>query len=71
MRMNHRQRLRIEIAQAAAKLLHEGGYQDYLEAKRKAANQMVGHDNRLLPNNAEIEPALMAHQSLFHAEEQQ
>ena len=56
-------RLRQEIAQEAAKIIAHSGHEDYLMAKRKAANQLGVHDNHILPSNTEIEMALMEYQS--------
>jgi predicted nucleotidyltransferase len=43
----------------------EHGINDYLVAKRKAAERYGVSDNALLPRNAEIEAALASHQRLF------
>jgi hypothetical protein len=57
--------LRNAIAQEAARLMVEHGIQDYLVAKRKAAERYGVVDGPLLPRNAEIEAALASHQRLF------
>ena len=64
------QRVREEIAIAAARLVAEDGL-DYSTAKRKAARQIVG-DSRLggewLPDNDQIEEEIREYQSLFQAD---
>jgi hypothetical protein len=57
--------LRSAIAQEAARLMAEHGIQDYLIAKRKAAERYGVVDGPLLPKNTEIEAALMSRQRLF------
>jgi hypothetical protein len=57
--------LRSAIAQEAARLMAEHGVQDYLVAKRKAAERYGVVDGPLLPKNTEIEAALMSRQRLF------
>lgn len=57
--------LRSAVAQEAARLMAEHGIQDYLVAKRKAAERYGVADGALLPKNSEIEAALMSHQRLF------
>ncbi len=73
--MNNRQaarslQLRQRIAQEAARLLVESGGRNYLQAKRKAAQQLGVSDARYLPNNREVEQALADYQRLFHADSQ-
>jgi predicted nucleotidyltransferase len=60
--------LRSAIAQEAARLMAEHGIQDFLTAKRKAAERYGVVDGALLPRNTEIEAALVAHQRLFGGE---
>ena len=57
--------LRSAIAQEAARLMAEHGIQDYLVAKRKAAERYGVVEGAFLPKNTEIEAALMAYQRLF------
>src|SRR5690554_6697019 len=57
--------LRGAVAQEAARLMAEHGIQDYLVAKRKAAERYGVVEGALLPRNTEIEAALMAYQRLF------
>lgn len=53
------------MAQEAARLMAEHGIQDYLVAKRKAAERYGVVDGSVLPKNTEIEAALVAYQRLF------
>ena len=57
--------LRGAVAQEAARLMAEHGIQDFLVAKRKAAERYGVADGPLLPKNTEIEAALLAYQRLF------
>lgn len=57
--------LRNAVAQEAARLMAEHGIQDYLTAKRKAAERYGMFDAASLPKNKEIESALESHQRLF------
>ena len=61
--------LRNAIAQEAARLMAEHGIQDFLVAKRKAAERFQVFDRALLPKNTEIEAALVSHQRLFRGAE--
>jgi hypothetical protein len=63
-----RERDRIRIAQAAARLIAEHGLTDWTLAKRKAARQLMLPDNAGLPSNDEIELALADHHALFGGE---
>jgi len=56
---------RHRLAHEAARLMVEGGIQDFHQAKRKAAIRLGIHDDASLPRNAEIEQALREHQRLF------
>lgn len=60
--------LRSAVAQEAARLMAEHGIQDFLVAKRKAAERFGVFDGALLPKNTEIEAALLSHQRLFGGE---
>ncbi|MCG8435868.1 MAG: hypothetical protein MJA83_17735 [Gammaproteobacteria bacterium] len=63
--------LRIRIAQESAKIIAEEGVEDFLLAKRKAAMRLgVSERNSTLPNNLEIEEALVEYQRLFKSETQ-
>ncbi len=57
--------IRRMLAVEAARLMAEQGIQDFLLAKRKAAARLMVTDVSLMPNNAEIEMALLEHQRLF------
>ena len=60
--------LRLAIAQEAARLMIEHGHDDFLTAKRKAAERYGVTDQAVLPRNAEIEEALAGRQRLFAPE---
>ncbi len=60
-----RERDRIRIAQAAARLIAEHGLTDWTLAKRKAIRQLLLPDTAALPSNEEIEVALADHHALF------
>lgn len=64
------QQLRQRIAQEAARLMAQGGNRNFLQAKRKAAEQLGVPDARHLPSNQEVEDALAAYQRLFRGEQQ-
>jgi hypothetical protein len=57
--------LRSALAQEAARIMAEHGIDDFLQAKRKAADRLGVNDVAVLPKNVEIEAALRAHQRLF------
>ena len=57
--------LRRALAQEAARIMAEHGIEDFLQAKRKAADRLGVHDVPVLPKNIEIESALREHQRLF------
>jgi hypothetical protein len=66
------QRVRDEIAMAAARLIAEEGL-DYASAKRKAARQVTGQARvagEWLPDNDQIEEEIREYQSLFQADTQ-
>lgn len=63
-------RLRRLIAQSAAAILAESGQGDFTAALRKAAQRHNVSDQRNLPDNNEIEAALLEHQRLFRANHQ-
>jgi len=60
--------LRQALAQEAARIMAEHGIEDFLQAKRKAADRLGVNDVSVLPKNIEIEAALRAHQRLFGRE---
>ena len=57
--------LRQAVADEAARIMNEQGVDDFLLAKRKAAERLGVTDASILPRNTEIEAALMAHHRLF------
>ena len=62
---------RHRLANEAARLMAEGGFRDYHQAKLKAAERLSIHDDASLPRNREIEDALRQYQRLFMGEPQQ
>jgi hypothetical protein len=60
--------LRYALAQEAARMMAEQGIDDFLLAKRKAAERLGVADASALPKNTEIERALADHQRLFGAQ---
>ena len=60
--------MRKALAQEAARIMAEHGIEDFLQAKRKAADRLGVNDASVLPKNIEIEAALRAHQRLFGRE---
>jgi len=60
--------LRQAVAEEAARIMREQGVDDFLLAKRKAADRLGVTDASILPRNKEIEAALVAHQRLFAAD---
>ena len=56
---------RTRLAHEAARLMAEGGFRDYHQAKLKAADRLGFHDDASLPRNREIEEALREYQRLF------
>jgi len=64
-----RNQMRSHLAYLAARLMAEGGVQDYSQAKQKAARQAGVPDTQFLPDNREIEEALRTYQALYHRQE--
>jgi len=60
--------LRRALAQEAARIMAEQGIEDFLLAKRKAAERMGATDASVLPKNTEIEEALAEHHRLFEGD---
>jgi hypothetical protein len=60
--------LRLAVAEEAARIMREQGVDDFLLAKRKAAERLGVMDASILPRNTEIEAAMVAHQRLFGAD---
>ena len=61
---------RHRLAHEAARLMAEGGFRDYHQAKLKAAERLGIHDDASLPRNREIEDALREYQRLFVGQSQ-
>ncbi len=59
---------RQRLAHEAARLMAEGGFRDFHQAKLKAAARLGIHDDASLPRNREIEEALREYQRLFVGE---
>lgn len=57
--------LRSAVAQEAARLMAEHGIEDFLVAKRKAAERFGVFDRAMLPKNSEVEVALLSYHRLF------
>ena len=67
--MSRADNLRRALAQEAARIMAEHGVQDFLTAKRKAAERLGVTDvAAVLPKNREIEVALAEYQRLFGGE---
>ena len=69
-RVKSTQKLRMEIATVAAKIVAAESVADYHSAKRKAALQLGLPPNKNLPSNQEIESALINYQTLFQSDTQ-
>ncbi|HRF62355.1 MAG TPA: hypothetical protein PK708_05595 [Candidatus Competibacter sp.] len=63
-------RLKALLAQECARLMADEGIKDFRTAKRKAALRLAITDKAVLPDNTEIQQALIDHQRLFHGEHQ-
>ncbi len=61
--------VRRALAQEAARLMVEHGVDDFLFAKRKAAERLGVGEHAVLPKNSEIEAAIVEYQQLFLADE--
>jgi hypothetical protein len=57
--------MRLAVAEEAARVMAEQGIDDFLFAKRKAAERLGVVDAAILPRNTEIEAALFARRRLF------
>ncbi len=62
------QRLRVYVAQEAARIILDEGVNDYQLAKHKALERIGVHDRGALPRNIEIEQAIREHRQLFFTE---
>lgn len=61
--------MRAAIAAAAARIMAEGGIDNFALAKRKAARQLGATEKQSLPANEEIEAELRAYLELYQADE--
>ena len=57
--------MRQAVADEAARIMREQGVEDFLQAKRKAAERLGVVDASILPRNTEIEAAMLAQHRLF------
>lgn len=64
------QKIRMEIAQVAARIIAVDGINDFFAAKKKAALQLGLSPGKNMPTNSEIEQALVNYQNLFQTESQ-
>ena len=67
-RRNSSKSLRREVAHAAARFVVEGNAGSFAAAKRKAAAQMGLDNHRNMPNNCEVQSAVIEYQSVFEGE---
>jgi len=56
---------RRRLAYEAARILAESGDRDFARARRKAAERLGCRDQRQMPDNAEIQAALLEQQQIF------
>jgi hypothetical protein len=66
--MQTRDKIRLSIAQEAARIIAEEGIHDYLPAKQKAAARLGITEPRNLPRNEEIDLALKEYHRLYRAD---
>ena len=64
-RRNSNQTLRSDVAQAAARLVADGEAANFATAKRKAVDALGLENFRNMPENQEVQDALMLYQRLF------
>lgn len=64
----HDVRMRQMLIQECARIMAEEGINDFLAAKRKAAQRLGAPDTRNLPTNREIQDALQLYQDMFLGE---
>ncbi|MFO7859353.1 MAG: hypothetical protein R6V11_10625 [Ectothiorhodospiraceae bacterium] len=65
---DHRMRQRLTLE--AARIMVEEGVNDYLQAKRKAAERLGAPGTQNMPRNREIQEAVVEHQRLFQGDSQ-
>ncbi|MGZ8215707.1 hypothetical protein [Methylomagnum sp.] len=68
--MHVRDKLKLRIAQEAARIIAEEGIHDYLPAKQKAAARLGIASTHSLPRNEEIEQALDEYHRIYRADVQ-
>lgn len=61
--------MREQLAEEAARLIHDNGIQDYGLAKRKAAERFGVRTAGALPSNSEIESRVLERQRIFEPDE--
>jgi hypothetical protein len=66
-RYHDHHRLKILLTQECARLMAEEGIKDFGVAKRKAALRLGVSDKAALPDNVQIQQALIDYQRFFHA----
>lgn len=66
----NRHQIKALLTYECARLIAEEGVKDFRTAKRKAALRLAVTDKACLPDNMEIEQALLDHQRLFHGDRQ-
>ncbi len=64
------QERRRRLAHELARLMNEGGADDFRQAKLRAARRLGIHDEAAMPRNQDIEAALREYQRLFSGPEQ-
>jgi hypothetical protein len=67
-RTNESDRVRLVVAQEAARIIVDQGIRDYRVAKQKAAERLGLSTQGALPGNAEIEAAVADHLQIFGGE---
>lgn len=68
--MAHYDRLRLRIAQEAARIMQEQGIHDHDLARRKAARRLGVEAGRSAPRNDEIDAALLEYQRIYGSQAQ-
>lgn len=64
-------KLRAEVAQAAARMICEQGIIDYAAAKQRAAEQIFGHARGAMPSNSEVADGIRDYLQVFEYEQWQ
>jgi hypothetical protein len=68
--MPQRNRIRLRVAQEAARIMHEQGVREYDLARRKAARRLGVAASRSAPRDEEIDAALREYQRIYNPESQ-